>query len=170
MVCIYIAVQAQFLAFTFLIVYVGAVAILFLFVVMLLNVKELSTVVVRGRAPAFLAMFPLFLQFCYDLFAGLQASLLVDRTRSLYAEFTNYVAHEYQDVAAFAGLYGQHAGLFTTITLILLATMIAVIVIARPTLTSERSLFWDVSFKLFSFTDPKMGFYEQRKRTNFSSL
>lgn len=34
--------QIQFLAFTFLIVYVGAIAILFLFVVMLLNVKELT--------------------------------------------------------------------------------------------------------------------------------
>jgi NADH:ubiquinone oxidoreductase subunit 6 (subunit J) len=37
----YIALRAQYLAYVFLIVYVGAVAILFLFVVMLLNVKAL---------------------------------------------------------------------------------------------------------------------------------
>jgi NADH-quinone oxidoreductase subunit J len=38
---VYIALCAQYLAYVFLIVYVGAVAILFLFVVMLLNVKAL---------------------------------------------------------------------------------------------------------------------------------
>lgn len=39
----YIALRAQYLAYVFLIVYVGAVAILFLFVVMLLNVKALHS-------------------------------------------------------------------------------------------------------------------------------
>ena len=38
----YVLICAEFLAFVFLIVYVGAVAILFLFVIMLLNVKELT--------------------------------------------------------------------------------------------------------------------------------
>lgn len=42
----YVALKAQYLAYVFLIVYVGAVAILFLFVVMLLNVKALHSRVV----------------------------------------------------------------------------------------------------------------------------
>lgn len=42
-VVLYLSAGAEFLAFTFLIVYVGAIAILFLFVIMLLNVKELTS-------------------------------------------------------------------------------------------------------------------------------
>lgn len=42
-VILYLSAGAEFLAFTFLIVYVGAIAILFLFVIMLLNVKELTS-------------------------------------------------------------------------------------------------------------------------------
>jgi NADH:ubiquinone oxidoreductase subunit 6 (subunit J) len=41
-VTIYLAQGIEYLAYVFLIVYVGAVAILFLFVIMLLNVKALS--------------------------------------------------------------------------------------------------------------------------------
>jgi len=41
-ILLYLAAQAEFLGLTFLIVYVGAIAILFLFVIMLLNVKELT--------------------------------------------------------------------------------------------------------------------------------
>jgi NADH:ubiquinone oxidoreductase subunit 6 (subunit J) len=42
-VVIYVANGAEFLGLVFLIVYVGAVAILFLFVIMLLNVKSLTS-------------------------------------------------------------------------------------------------------------------------------
>ena len=47
-VVFYLIIGAEFLAFVFLIVYVGAIAILFLFVIMLLNVKELSSIL-KGR-------------------------------------------------------------------------------------------------------------------------
>lgn len=42
-VLLYLAAEAEFLALVFLIVYVGAIAILFLFVIRLLNVKELTS-------------------------------------------------------------------------------------------------------------------------------
>lgn len=42
-VLLYLASEAEFLALVFLIVYVGAIAILFLFVIRLLNVKELTS-------------------------------------------------------------------------------------------------------------------------------
>lgn len=42
-VLLYLASEAEYLALVFLIVYVGAIAILFLFVIRLLNVKELTS-------------------------------------------------------------------------------------------------------------------------------
>lgn len=48
-VLLYLAAGAEFLALVFLIVYVGAIAILFLFVIRLLNVKELIAVPRRKR-------------------------------------------------------------------------------------------------------------------------
>ena len=38
--CLFILLNAEFLAYLFLIVYVGAIAILFLFVVMMLTIKD----------------------------------------------------------------------------------------------------------------------------------
>tara|TARA_B100001996_G_scaffold350362_1_gene309681 strand:- start:1804 stop:2439 length:636 start_codon:yes stop_codon:yes gene_type:complete len=47
--CLFIMVGAEFLGMILLIVYVGAVAVLFLFVVMMLNVAEQKTSWFRGR-------------------------------------------------------------------------------------------------------------------------
>ena len=47
--CLFIMVGAEFLGMILLIVYVGAVAVLFLFVVMMLNVAEQSSSWFRGR-------------------------------------------------------------------------------------------------------------------------
>lgn len=50
-VLLYLASEAEFLALVFLIVYVGAIAILFLFVIRLLNVKELTSAPRRKLSP-----------------------------------------------------------------------------------------------------------------------
>ena len=47
--CLFIMVGAEFLGMILLIVYVGAVAVLFLFVVMMLNVAEQKTIMVYGK-------------------------------------------------------------------------------------------------------------------------
>jgi NADH-quinone oxidoreductase subunit J len=38
-ICVLLLIKVEFLAYVFLIVYVGAIAILFLFVIMMLNIK-----------------------------------------------------------------------------------------------------------------------------------
>lgn len=47
-----LAIGVEFLSFTFLIVYVGAIAILFLFVIILLDIKTLTADQRRSLKPA----------------------------------------------------------------------------------------------------------------------
>jgi NADH-quinone oxidoreductase subunit J len=66
-VCMLIFLEAEFLALTFVIVYVGAVAVLFLFVVMMLNIKiiELNKELIHyfpiGSAVGFVFLFNIFI-------------------------------------------------------------------------------------------------------------
>jgi len=148
-VLIYIASGAEFLGLVFLIVYVGAVAILFLFVIMLLNVKSLtSSVALLQRASQ-----------VYLLDAGVYLSLMllsfnyhtlliqIARDTALYAlhastveSLVYYVNYGAADVMAFATLYSDQVALFLLITVILLIAMLGAIVLATATLDEEEPL------------------------------
>jgi NADH:ubiquinone oxidoreductase subunit 6 (subunit J) len=49
-ICVLLLIRVEFLAYVFLIVYVGAIAILFLFVIMMLNIKVSSNSLVDYSA------------------------------------------------------------------------------------------------------------------------
>lgn len=136
MVALFLSVQVEFLAFIFLIVYVGAVAILFLFVIMLLNVKELTMNAPKGRAGAFLVIFPLFLKLLHTL--SLEFKEITVEPSSTFEQLLYYVEAQYQDIAIFTALYTEHATLFVLITLILLTAMIGAIVLASSSLDTQK--------------------------------
>lgn len=142
MVTLYLSVQAQFLAFTFLIVYVGAIAILFLFVVMLLNVKELTGIAGRGRASMFFIMFPFLVKLGVDINSIFPALIPV---RTHCDQFVYYVITGYQDINPLAALYEEHVALFLLIVMILIAAMLGAIVLATGgaaiVCTGEHSFF-----------------------------
>lgn len=126
MVTLYLSVQAQFLAFTFLIVYVGAIAILFLFVVMLLNVKELTGVAGKGRASMFFIMFPFLVKLGIDV----NTVPVLIPVHTSCEQFIYYVVAGYQDINPLIALYEEHVALFLLIVMILIAAMLGAIVLA----------------------------------------
>jgi len=125
----FITAKAQFLATTFVIVYVGAIAILFLFVLLLLNVDEFPEE--EDEESYFWSLPPLL--FTLGYLDSYKESEPEEDDENLYDELVRDISYEYQDVNAFAELYTYHSGLFVTTMLILLVTMVGVIVIARPT-------------------------------------
>jgi NADH:ubiquinone oxidoreductase subunit 6 (subunit J) len=149
-VIIYIANGAEFLGLVFLIVYVGAVAILFLFVIMLLNVKTLTssdTLIQRpsqvlsldagiywGFGVLSLSFHTFFLQFTFD-------TVLNEARASSVGALLYYVNYGAADVMAFATLYSDQVALFLLITIILLVAMLGAIVLATATLDEEEPLF-----------------------------
>ena len=140
---ILIANGAEFLGYLFLIVYVGAIAILFLFVIMLLNVRQL-TASTRTALPRpnnfFSGVFAVIagcaaLKFLLELFTAVEGVAKNEAATSLLPSTVN---HRGADILAFAELlYTQHAALFMLATLLLLSAMIGAIVLAAN--SSEQS-------------------------------
>lgn len=145
---VYFSSGAEFLGLAFLIVYVGAVAILFLFVIMLLNVKSLTSRaaqhVQRYRALSLVAgvclgLATLFLNYCSFLYHR-ALDLVHSLGASVVAKLVYYVNYGASDVMAFATLYSKQAALFLTETVILLTAMLGAIVLATATLDEEEPL------------------------------
>jgi NADH-quinone oxidoreductase subunit J len=140
-----ISIQAEYIGMVLLIVYVGAIAILFLFVVMLLNVKALlSTVALIKTVAQHIAIVVGFLLYCHclslltagfcDLLSSATDALKRLEGNSVDAlfEYVNGGAH---DILNFSSLYTQDAPLFLIIMVILLVAMTGSIVTA--TMASE---------------------------------
>jgi len=149
-VVIFIAAGAEFLGLVFLIVYVGAVAILFLFVIMLLNVKSLTAGFSLMRhlfqkasfaiAPALAAVLP------SRLVPGFYIQVIHSAPLCGVQEFTTteallyYVNYVAADVMSFATLYTDQVALFFLITCVLLIAMLGAIVLATVTLEEDEPL------------------------------
>lgn len=145
---VYFSSGAEFLGLAFLIVYVGAVAILFLFVIMLLNVKSLTSHaaqrVQRYQASSLvvgvcLGLATLFLSYCSFLYHR-ALDLVHSLGASMVTKLVYYVNYGASDVMAFATLYSIHAALFLIKTVILLIAMLGAIVLATATLDEEEPL------------------------------
>jgi len=99
---IFILYNVDFLGLLLLIVYVGAIAILFLFVVMMINIKKIENDNISYLFIGFSIFFILFLQFCYlffDVFINyIPRHLLVNINEF---EFFNYaiLSDEYNRVS-----------------------------------------------------------------------
>jgi len=149
MVVVYIIEGAEFLGLVFLIVYVGAVAILFLFVIMLLNVKVLTSAlapvqrVIQAYAPTIGIALGLLLltrnsySFVWQILID---SSLASRFASTVDALIYYVNYGAADIMALATLYSDEVALFLLATAILLVAMIGAIVLATATLDEEEPL------------------------------
>lgn len=146
-VAIYLVQGVEYLAYVFLIVYVGAVAILFLFVIMLLNVKSLSkhTGVVKHTTQV-LAIFSGALLF-WRLFTALRidsSALALMAQSSASAEASSldglvYAVNNAADIAAFSALFGTESSLFIVILMILLVAMLGAIVLATKSMEAGHA-------------------------------
>lgn len=146
-VLMYLTAGIAFVGLVFLIVYVGAVAVLFLFVIMLLNVKSLTSAdqLIRhlSQIIAIIATIVLIYQLYFNVVISLDILLVSDLLRDTLVEPTTgeavlrYVRYEATDINALTGLYTVHAILFLVTTSILLAALLGAIILA--TVTTERA-------------------------------
>lgn len=146
-VMFYLAAGIAFVGLVFLIVYVGAVAVLFLFVIMLLSVKSLTAQerLVRHATQglAMVGAVILFHQLHIRVLNALGQSVTSDHLRDAVIESTTgdaiafYVRYQASDINILTGLYTVHSPTFLVTTIILLSALMGAIILA--TVTTERS-------------------------------
>jgi len=146
-VLMYLIAGIAFVGLVFLIVYVGAVSVLFLFVIMLLNVKSLTSEdeLIRhiSQVGAIAGAILLLQQTHRHIVASLNRSMSGGFLRDAVVEPTTgeavffYVRFRAMDINALTGLYTLHAILFLVTTGILLAALLGAIILA--TVTTERA-------------------------------
>ena len=129
--CLFIMVGAEFLGMMMLIVYVGAVAVLFLFVVMIMNVSEQKLSWLRGtrksnHIPVGLVISLVILLELIVVVGGwkYKSSFLETRTLNLDGGLTN--THQIGNV-----MYTEYIHLFQISGVILLLSMIGAIVLTH---------------------------------------
>ena len=146
-VLLYLTQGIAFVGLVFLIVYVGAVAVLFLFVLMLLNVKSLTKnqplIQFVTQIVAILMVLLLIYLLCTEIlllaeFASLWGNLieigLEPTTGEAVIFFVQFVA---SDIVALMPLYTIHSVLFLVTTALLLVSLLGAIILA--TVTTERA-------------------------------
>lgn len=144
---LYLAAGIVFVGLVFLIVYVGAVAILFLFVIMLLNVKSLTSTEVLvqhlTQIAAVISAAILFQRLYTRVLTALVNALSEEHLRTGAVEPTSgeavllYVRYGSADINRLTTLYTLHAPNFLVITGILLVALLGAIILA--TVTTERA-------------------------------
>ena len=139
-----LSINVNFLAMIYLIIYIGAIAILFLFVIMMFNLRELKRQSTEINDYSFLSISFIF----YSLLLWKFYALLLDHTIS-YVEYDKYfnhfvkeIAHNLQyfltyqhvDTLLFGTLlYEYYSYLFILAALILLTSMLGSIILALST-------------------------------------
>lgn len=142
-----LSMQIQFLAFIYLIIYIGAIAILFLFVIMLFNLRSLKKSDLKIKDFSFLTIsFKLYFFFGLKFFMIIALDIwnLIEHS-SYINNFTVYNKFDLQyfltyvhwDILLFGNLfYTYYVYLFLVSGMILLTAMIGSIVLALS--TSEK--------------------------------
>lgn len=144
---LYLVAGIAFVGVVFLIVYVGAVAVLFLFVIMLLNVKSLTSdePLVRHMSQilAIVGVSFLLLQLHFVLTGSLEHAFAIGFLREIILEPTTseavifFVRFQAMDINGLTGLYTTHGILLMVTTAILLVALLGAIILA--TVTTERA-------------------------------
>jgi NADH-quinone oxidoreductase subunit J len=142
-----LSIRVEFLSMILLIVYIGAIAILFLFVIMLLNLKDPQTASFAWTPKTLL--FTLFFatlsfQGYHFLITGVYVNAYYATTafaqltgtgQRAYDQADYYMRYSLNDVTLFGDLlYTSHAPLFILSSIVLLASMIGAIVLAMSTI------------------------------------
>jgi NADH-quinone oxidoreductase subunit J len=140
-VLFYLYVGAEFLALTFLIVYVGAIAILFLFVIMLLLLKEVVArhpLLAAGLLGAAATLYPIVITGIDDFVSEAVSTFITYRDLFLSSvdstaveALLHYIGNRHTDILLFSeSLYTRDSLLFFIAALLLLTAMLGAIILA----------------------------------------
>jgi len=147
--------NADFLALIFIIIYVGAIAVLFLFVVMMLNVKTFSTVNLLYAPFVFFGCFILLIQIF----------LVIEKTFFGFSNSSDFSLSRFQntfdtlgsiDVLG-QGLYNFFVPCFLLAGLILLTAMIGAIILTLRFNSRRKN---ELVFRQLSRTDNFLSFFK----------
>lgn len=145
-----LSINVNFLALIYLIIYIGAIAILFLFVIMMFNLRELEKQSTELNDYSFLSIsfwfyfliiskfYSLFLDYVwtyieYDSYFN---EYLILKTHSL----TYYLTYQYVDTLLFGTLlYTYYCYIFLVAALILLTSMLGSIILALSTTEKTKN-------------------------------
>jgi NADH:ubiquinone oxidoreductase subunit 6 (subunit J) len=139
-----LSINVNFLAMIYLIIYIGAIAILFLFVIMMFNLRELQQQSTKINDYSFLSIsFGLCFTFVY-LFYGFVADAVVTYVEydKYFTNFTKtkseslryFLTYQHTDTLLFGTLlYDYYSYLFLLAGLILLTSMLGSIILALST-------------------------------------
>jgi len=130
-VCFFLLfLEVEFLAMVFLIIYVGAISVLFLFVIMMLNIKKVQT------EKNIIYQIPIFLFFCFFVFWGL---VIIEKYNFIFLESTvflatftdwNYKVSIYTNLNVLGQIiYNYYFHLFILASIVLFVSMIGVIIL-----------------------------------------
>jgi NADH-quinone oxidoreductase subunit J len=139
-----LSIQVQFLAFIYIIVYIGAIAILFLFVIMLFNLRNLRQSDMKIQDFNFLKIsFNVYLVFAikflfiisYDMSLLIEYSTYINKTLTYQSfDLQHYLTYVDTDVLLFANLfYTYYIYIFLLAGFVLLSAMVGSIVLALST-------------------------------------
>lgn len=138
----FLGAGAEYLALVFLIVYVGGLAILFLFVVMLLNPNDItksqqnSTYSSLAYISAASIGLLTYAKLTRDLLTGLEQHFTDLVAAPTQQEL--FAAHVRTDILALSELYDEQWPLFGLITAILLLAMLGAIIVATTSLSDKK--------------------------------
>lgn len=144
---IYISLGAEYLGLVFTLVYLGAIAILFLYVIMLLNVKDIMSAQKASQSRSYryilsgLVGFLLFFRLPVKVQEGFQTAFLFssENTRSYHSPFEELTYRMETDILSLRNLYGDSWPLFMLITSILLIAMLGAIVLATGSVEEDKT-------------------------------
>ena len=122
---LYITLHAEFLAAVQIIVYAGAIVVLYLFVVMLLNVNRDDRYHSQSRIAVFVSV-PLAIEFLVLLSGGMGAARRDPAAMAVDAQTSD------NTLTIGQALYSTYLFPFEVASLILLAAMIGAILLAKP--------------------------------------
>jgi NADH:ubiquinone oxidoreductase subunit 6 (subunit J) len=139
-VIFYVHIGAEFLGLSFLIIYVGAVAVLFLFVMMLLFLKKISRELTPVLLQSVVAGSAIFYFTVIDIATTVESavlyftvenfSFLVSVNTESFSALVDYLDYGFRDISAFRRLYTEDSFLFFLISFLLLVAMLGAIVLA----------------------------------------
>jgi NADH-quinone oxidoreductase subunit J len=158
-VLMYLTLGAEYLALVFLIVYIGGLAIIFLFVIMLINVKEITSSQKKALPEG---------TYLYAVVWGLTVFLLLASqmgnafdvyfigTPFAPSELVVFTSLVLPDIMSLSSLFGTDASLFVLITGILLLSMLGAIIIATQSMSNKENPVKSVN-RPFCTVDPYSG-------------
>lgn len=147
MILVLLSLKIEFLAMIFLIVYIGAISILFLFVIMLFNLKKIY----NWRALKFYHIISLIIALClffklyYVVANFFQTTFNNDLSSQSYLfvylkSLTNSVIYFEDIIAIGASMYTATVTIFLAVGYILLVAMIGAIILALSTVKQKRNI------------------------------